>query len=1137
MRCPSCEFDNPSGVRFCGACGVQLASGCPQCGAPVPVEFRFCGACGAALERRARAPVVAESPGEYSVHRPPLSEAAGAADAERRQITVMFCDLVGSTPLSERLDPEDLREIVRAYQQASAEVIDRFDGHLAQYHGDGLLVYFGYPRAHEDDAQRAVRAAIGIIARLAQLNVDLESRHATRLSARLGIHTGLVVAGEMGGGNRVDPMAIVGETPNLAARLQALADPNTVVISATTHRLVRGFFEFRDLGAQSLKGLSTPMQVYQVLRESTARSRLDVADAVGLTPLVGREQEVGLLMDRWEQVKDGLGQVVFISGEAGLGKSRLVQVMRERLATEPHTWVECRCSAYHQDSAFHPVIEQVERLLAFHRDDSAGERARKLESVLTPYANAIPEVVPLFAALLSVPLPERYAPLNLSPQAQKQKILDAVLALLLQLADRNALVLVMEDLHWIDPSTLELLSRLLDQGPMSRMLAVLTFRPEFHPPWPNRSYLTHVMLNRLPRKQTEVMVRRVVGGKTLPAEVEQQLVTKTDGVPLFVEELVKMVLESGLLQEQDDTYALAGPLPPLAIPTTLQDSLMARLDRLATVKEVVQLGATLGREFTYEVLRAVSSLDDSTLQHELSRLVGAELLYQRGTPPDAAYTFKHALIRDAAYQSLLRSKRQQYHQQIAQTLAEKFPIVAETQPELLAYHYATAGLDQQAIIYWQVAGQRAFQRSANVEAIRYIRKGLELLAALPAGPERAAQELMLQISLGLPLMATKGYAAPEAEQAFHRARTLCAELGDSAQVFPVLRGLWEFYVVRGMITTAQPLAEQLWTLAQSVDASAFRLEATFAMGETSFFEGKLLPALGYLEHGIRLYNQDEHHAHAFLYGEDPGVMCRNYAAWSLWHLGYPDQALQRSNDAVAMAQAQGHPFTLAIALCFATAVHQLRDDRRAMLERAEAAIALSSEQGFPLWRAMGRIFRGWAWLRLGQKAEGNQEIREGLSDWRATGAELGLPFVLGMLADAAGEIGEIDEGLAALDEALATVTRGGERHYEAELHRLKAELTRKRARNGAERPSAVDAERDLRRAIDIARGDGARSLELRAATSLARVLADQGRPKEARRMLAEVHGWFSEGFDTADLRAARAVLDTLPQSAEFFSAT
>ncbi len=578
--------------------------------------------------------------------------------AERRQLTVMFCDLVGSTALSEQLDPEELREVVRSYQKTCTEVIRRYDGHIAQHLGDGLLVYFGYPTAHEDDAQRAVRAALEIVGALQTRGLSPLSTHP--LQVRIGIHTGLVVIGEIGSSERREILAL-GETPNIAARIQGLAEPDTVIISAATYRLVQGLFECRDLGLQTLKGISIPLSTYRVIQESGLRSRFEVAASTGLTPLVGREEELGLLQRLWERAKEGAGQVVLLSGEAGIGKSRLVQELRARVLTEGATRIEFRCSPYHQNSAFYPIIEHLQRLLQFTSEDPPQGKLAKLRRVLATYRFPQPDTLPLLAALLSLPHPEETPPLTLSPQKQKQRMQEALIAWLVEEAERQTVYCVWEDVHWIDPSSLEVLTLLLEQAPTTRLLALLTFRPDFTPPWGSRSYVTQLMLSRLGRPQIETMVNQVTGDKLLPIEVRQQIVTKTDGVPLFIEELTKMVLESGLLKEMNGRYELAGPLPSLAIPSTLQDSLMARLDRLATTREIAQLGATLGREFSYDLLHAVSPLDEETLQQGLRQLVDAELIYQHGLPPQATYLFKHALVQDTAYQSLLKSRRQQLH--------------------------------------------------------------------------------------------------------------------------------------------------------------------------------------------------------------------------------------------------------------------------------------------------------------------------------------------------------------------------------------------------------------------------------------------------------------------------------------------
>jgi class 3 adenylate cyclase/predicted ATPase len=1052
------------------------------------------------------------------------------AEAERRQLTVMFCDLVDSTVLASQLDPEELREVVRAYQEVCARVIARFEGHIAQYLGDGLLVYFGYPLAHEDDAQRAVRAGLGIIEALGQLNTRLMRERGVHLAVRLGCHTRLVV-GEVGGGTRQEQLAL-GETPNLAARLQGIAAPNTLVVSAATLQLLGGFFTYQSLGKSVLKGLAQPLEVYQVLHESMARSRLEAAGSTGLTPLVGREQEVALLRERWEQVKDGLGQVVLLSGEAGIGKSRLVQVLQEHVAAEPQAWLTlCQCSPYYQNTALYPLIDLLERVaLRFEREESPQQKRSKLEGFLVQYGLPLAETVPLFATLLSLPLTADYAPLNVPPAQQKQKTLQALLTTLLRIAAQQPVLFVMEDLHWVDPSTLEFLNLLVDQGPTARILGLFTFRPDFSPPWTGRSHLTQVTLPRLPRRQAAEMAGRVAHSKTLPVEVMAQVVARTDGVPLFVEELTKMVLESGLLQEREERYELTGPLPSLAIPTTLHDSLMARLDRLATVKALAQLGATLGREFSYALLLAVSPWEEGTLRRGLQQLVEAEFLYQQGLPPEATYRFKHALIQETAYQSLLRSTRQQYHQRIAQVLAERFPETAETQSELLAHHHTEAGLAEQAIGYWQRAGQQANERSANLEAVAHLTKGLEVLATLPDTPQRAQQELDLRTTLGPLLMNTRGQAAPEVLHTYARARELCQQVGQTPQLFQVLRGLWYFYLHRLELRTARELGEHLLTLAKQVGDRALLLEAHYALGNTLNYPGEFVAARDHLEQGIALYDRQQYHAHAFRYGQDPGVGCRAYAGVTLWYLGYPDQALQRSYEALTLARELEHPVSLLFALFFATWVRHFRREWHLTQELTEAGITLGTEQGSAVFLAHGTTLRGWAlshrYAEPGavqeQREAGMTQMQQGLAAWRATGAAVFQPYGLALLAEVSAQVGQHEAGLTLLAEALELTNDKGERRWEAEVYRLKGEVLLARSAG-----HDAEAETCFRQALDVARQQQAKSWELRAAMSLSRLWQQHGKRQEAYDLLASIYHWFTEGFDTADLQDARALLAEL----------
>jgi TOMM system kinase/cyclase fusion protein len=1045
-------------------------------------------------------------------------------EAERRQLTVMFCDLVDSTKLSSQLDPEEYRDVVRAYQTACTEVIRRYDGHIAQLLGDGLLVYFGYPHAHEDDAQRAVRTGLGILAAMEALHKELKRDKGITLAVRLGIHTGLAVVGAMGGGSRQEQLAL-GETPNVAARIQGLAAPNTIAVSEATYRLVQGYFECQNLGAQTLRGVSDPLHVYRVLQESGARGRLDVAMTRGLTPLVGRESEVTLLLERWEQVKAGQGQVILLTGEAGIGKSRLVQMLKDHITNEPHLRWECRSAEYYQNTVLFPLIDLFQRILQWQQDETPDEKLSKLEQTLRQYRLPLEETVPLFTPLLALSLPaNRYPLLNLSPQRQRQKTLETLAAILLELAEHQPVLLIVEDLHWSDPTTLELLNLVIEQIPTTSILTVLTCRPTFQPSWSHRSYLTEITVNRLSHPQVEQIVSRITDGKMLPPEVLAQIVEKTDGVPLFVEELTKAILESGSLKEVDGHYELTEPLSTITIPATLQDSLMARLDRLATAKGIAQIGATIGRQFSYALLQMVSQVDDFTLQRELGRLVEAELLYQRGLLPQAAYTFKHALIQDAAYQSLLKSTRQHYHQRIAQVLETQFPETTEGQPELLAHHFTEAGLTEKAVSYWQKAGQSAAQRSAYVEAIAHLRQGLALFDTLPETPQRLQRAVDMHIALGVSLIATKGWAAPEVRETYTSARQLCEHLDEPPQLFPVLWGLWSYSLVRAEYQTAHTLGEQLLTLARHVQDSAMLLVAHRTLGATLYFLGAAASASTHLAQGIALYDPQPHHASMFLYGEDTGVVCRSHAAHALWSLGYPDQGLARSQEAVTLAQHMVHPYTLCYVLNMAALLHQLRREMRVAQDRAEALISLAKEQGFLYMMASGSTLRGWAMAHQGQAKEGIEQMSQGMRACRGTGAELARPYWLALLAEAHGTIGQPEAGLMALAEALPLVDKTGERHYEAEIYRLKGALLLQYSSD-----NQVEAEACFHQAISIARSQQAKSFELRSATSLAKLWKQQGKRQEAYDLLAPVYHWFTEGFDTVDLQEAKALLDELTE--------
>ncbi|MCB0166448.1 MAG: AAA family ATPase, partial [Anaerolineae bacterium] len=1081
--------------------------------------FNFCGQCGTTLKSRIedeqfRTLSTSQAPQTLPIH-----------EAERRQLTVMFCDLVGSTSLSEQLDPEDFREVVRAYQHTAAQVVSRFDGTIAQYLGDGLLVYFGYPAAHENDAHRAALTGLGIVEEMKNLNVRLQqsirtrSRAPLRLAVRIGIHTGLVVVGEIGSGERREQLAM-GETTNIAARLQNLAKPNTVVISLSTYRLVEGFFACRPLGFQSLKGITRPLETYRVLRQSRARNRLDAAKAAmtGLTPLVGREEEMRLLSARWEQAKEGKGQVLLLSGEAGIGKSRLIRVFREQLTGEPHLWLNCHCSPYYQNTALYPFIDLFQRLLRFKEDDTPERKLQKLETALDQYDLSRTETVPLFTPLLALPTFDRYPPLNLSPQRQKQKLLKTLLIILLKLTEIRPVVIFIEDLHWGDPSTLEILTTLVDQVSNARVFVLFTFRPNFSPSWPARSYLTHLSLTRLVHRQAEALVESVAAGKRLPPELLEQIIAKTDGVPIFLEELTKMVLEQDLLRERADRYELVGPLPALAIPATLHDSLMARLDRLSAVREVAQLGATLGRSFSYRLLHAVASIDEPALQAKLGQLVEAELLYQQGLPPDAAYSFKHALIQETAYRSLLRMKRQQVHQRIAQVLVEQFPDFEQTEPEVIAHHYTAAGQNEAAVRFWYKAGHRAVAQSANREAINHFTQALNLLEFLPPSPERDQQELRLRIALGAPLLMTKGYVAPEVETNYAHARQLCQQLDKTPQLASVLFGLWVFYLVKGQFQTAVELGEQLAELARQTEDAALWLDAHRMQGMNYFNLGRLNLARTHLEAAVAIYDPHQHGPQVLIdAGADRGVACLSYLAITLWLLGFPDQALKRSQEAIALAAQLAHPYSQAFALCWSAWLHQLRREPGPAQALAHAGLEMATEQGFALLEMLCAMMVSWALTEQDQTEVGLEGILQKLREFQATGAQLGQLHFWVLLAEVYSRTGRFDEGLNLVTQALAELDQKGEQFYAAELYRLRGEML---LVYQMEPDPTADAEACFKQALDLARQQDIRSLQLRATMSLARLQLRQGRSAEVGTTLTPIYRQFTEGFDTLDLQTA-----------------
>ena len=1030
--------------------------------------------------------------------------------AERRQVTVMFSDMVGSTALSARMDPEDLREVISAYQKCVAETVRRFGGFVAKYMGDGVLVYFGYPQAHEDDAERAVRAGLELIAAVTGLKTRAS------LQTRVGIATGLVVVGDLIGSGAAQERGIVGETPNLAARLQGIAEPNTVVIADGTRKLLGNLFELEDLGAKELKGIAGPVLAWAALRASSAEGRFEALHAGGLTALVGREEELELLLRRWSRAKTGEGQVVFLSGEPGIGKSRLTAALLERLASEPHTRLRYFCSPQHTDSAFYPIIGQMERAARLAHDDTPQAKLDKLDVVLA-LSLTPPEDAALFAEMLSLPNDGRYPTLELAPQQRRQRTLEALTTQIEALTRQRPVLMIFEDVHWIDPTSLEALGRAVDRIRTLGALLIVTYRPEFEPPWIGRPYVTAININRFGEREIAALIDGVTGNKPLPANIRQEIIERTDGIPLFVEEMTKAVLETENQSVAERTVAII-PSPAMAVPATLHASLMARLDRLGAAKAVAQIGAAIGREFSHALLVAVARKPEAELQSALDRLISAGLLFRQGVPPYATYLFNHALVQDAAYGTLLREARRDLHARIARTLHDNFPQTRDTQPEILAHHYFEAGSSEAAIEWWAKAGDRALRRSAFKEAILQFKKGLTLLDALPEGVERAKRELDLQTGLGVALTANKGYAAHETGQAYTRARQLCEKIGDTKALVRVGYGEYLYHLMAGEVRQSYRLATETLELAERIDNDDARVLGHRTLGVSLCELGQLADARRELEVAANLVKSRKKQRHGAPASETR-IMISTWLSYVLTYQGYFDDAIRTRDIALAEANASSALHTRAFCMGFSTSMSYQFGDLQDFLNRAQALHALASAQDLQFHKSISLMFLGIGRMHLGD-FDASAVYREGLTGYRATGSQWSLPFWLGEFAGALPNSNE--QRVAILDQAFEAVESTKERAYEAELYRLRGDF----ARTGLS-PNDDLAEENYSTAKRIAREQGSMLLNLRASTSLALLWHDQGRDVETRDMLGPVYGWFTQGFDVPVLRRAKALLDEL----------
>ncbi|HLW71841.1 MAG TPA: AAA family ATPase [Candidatus Binataceae bacterium] len=1085
MHCSKCGSENPVENNFCVRCGNSLIRRCSKCGTENSPTSNFCGKCGAALSEVAGPAVAAIPP----VQTPEIG-------GERRHLTILFCDLVGSVTLTAQLDPEEWRATVAGYQRAAAEAITRFGGEVVRYVGDGIMAFFGYPVAHDNDAERAARAGLAILEAIAQLN---EQPAHVKLAVRIGIDSGRVVVGA-GTGNAVDAF---GDTANIAARVQAAAEPDTVVVTGETHRLISGLFVVEDRGAQTLKGIERPVQLYRVVRPSGMQGRFKAAAAAGgLTPFVGRDDELRTLLSRWARAAEGEGQVVTIIGEPGIGKSRLVQEFRERIAADRHTWLEGSTAAFFQNTPFYATAEMLRDSFHWRSNQNNERRLAALEASLKATGVEIEGAVPLIASLLELPFGDKYPPLSMPPDQQRKRLLATLVAWTMGAAKAQPLVIATEDLHWADPSTLEVTQLLVEQGATAPLMLIYTARPEFRAPWSMRAHHTQLTLNRLGARDIRTIVAQVAASKALSAETVAAVVERTGGVPLFVEELTRALLESG------------GGDAIRQIPATLHDSLMARLDRLGPAKEVAQVGAVLGREFSYELLHAVHRVPEPELQAALGELAEAELLYVQGLAPNANYRFKHALIRDAAYEALLKSRRKELHLSVARTIDEQFPVIKESHPEVLARHWTEAGETDPAIAAWKKAGERAVERRAYREAEQHYREALALLNTLPESGERDSRELTLQLALGNVMVGTRGWTAADTGEAYARARIL-AERSDGTESLQVFTGLWSSANLRGELRSALALADQMFAIARNIENPAALAAARSAQGYSHYLLGDLVGARQYLFEAIEYRRSgSQSGTNSPRPGGDPLL----FAGQNEWQLGYADHALGHMERALLQTRTANNPFALGFTLWFVASLHSLRGEFKRAREANDESLRFGAASGFPLLKTLGKVLDAWVRAQMGETSGTVDQIREGLAELDAMKFYATRAKYLGYLCEAQALAGVIDDALLTAEQALQV--NPDELIYRSETLRLRGEL---RLRRG----DAEKAVSDFRAAIAQAQTTSAKAWELRATMSLGRLLKSQGRRSEARAMLAEIYNWFTEGFDTLDLKEAKALLDTL----------
>jgi class 3 adenylate cyclase/predicted ATPase len=1106
MWCSNCAIEVAEQEKFCRQCGSPVVRRCPACDATNPVSSKFCGDCGTKL--RSDSPAV-RATARYS--RP----------IERRQLSVLFCDLVGSTALSARLDPEDFGAIIAGYRRCISETVAGLDGFVARHHGDGAVIFFGYPHAHEDDAERAVQASLALVQAVSALPAK------EKLCVRVGVATGLALVGDMSDSAISEEHGILGDTPNLAARLQSLAQPGGVVISDRTKTIAGPQFEYLDLGKVEIKGLVEPVAAWQVTGRTTVTSRSHALESGNLLPLVGRDEELDLLLRRWERAKSGAGQVVLLSGEAGIGKSRLTVALLERLGREPHTRLRSYCSPQHTDSALFPVIGQMLRAAGIAHDDSPQAKMDKLDALLA-ISSTPPEDAALFAEMLSLPNDGRYPPVEVEPQLRRQKTLNALCSLLEAVARMNPVLMIFEDAHWTDPTSLELFARTVDLAVRHRLLILVTFRPEFSPPGIGRPHVTGLTLNRLAPRDVDSLIEGVAGNRSLPAAIRQDIIERTDGIPLFVEEITKAVLDAE--GESDARRAFPGaPTPVVAVPASLQASLMSRLDRLGPAKDVAQVGAAIGREFPHMLLAALVRKPEAELDSDLDRLIAAGLLFRLGTPPHASYLFKHALVQDVAYSTMLREPRRVLHARIAETLESQFAEIAESQPELLARHYTTAGLIEKSARLWGKAGRRSQERSALVEAAEQLGQALAQIATLLSTPELRREQIVLQVALLNTLMHVKGYGAPETKAAVVQVKALierAEQLGetpdDPSLLLSALFGQWIVNFISFNGDVARELAARFLAFGRKEGSTVPLMIGHRTMGSTLQFLGDFVGAKVHYNEALALYRAAEHRRLMTRFGQDLRVTCLAFRSMLMWLLGYPEAALKGADCALLEARKTEHAATLMFTLNFPILINTYCGNYDAANEPLKELAMLAEEKRAPFRMAEGVLRQGYILTLKGEATKAVEMVTSGIELWRSAGSTIFTPEHEFMLAIAHANSGQFEDAWRCIGKAMTAMQATKERWCEAEAHRVAGEIVLKSPQRDVAKAQAY-----FEHSLTVARAQQARSWELRTAISLARLLSDQGKRQSAHDLLAPVYEWFTEGFDTSDLRNAKALLGEL----------